>query len=88
MTLDQVQGRFFRTLLLENALTSFIALLCGKLKEKVSQESILRVLFERSGSRVETSSEVIYWVNTEGLSVPYRRMLAEVAEGLCAMDLK
>jgi hypothetical protein len=78
----------FRTLLLENALVSFIAVLCGKLKENVSLESILRVLFERSGSRVETSSEVIYWVNTEGLSVSYRRMLTEVAEGLSAMDLK
>lgn len=78
----------FRTLLLENALMIFIAVLCGKLKEKVSLESILRILFGRSGSRVETGREILYWINTEGLSVPYRRMLSEVVEGLCAMDLK
>lgn len=78
----------FRTLLLGNALISFMTVLCEKLEEKVSLESILRVLFERSGSRVETPSDVIYWVNLEGLSVPYRRMLVKVVKGLCAMDLK
>jgi hypothetical protein len=31
---------------------------------------------------------VVYWVNTAGLSVPYRHLLTKVVEGLCAMDLK
>ena len=77
-----------RTLLLENALTSFMAVLLGLLNRKVSLECLLKILFERSGSRVETDSQVIYWVNTTGLSVPYHRLLAEVVDGLCAMDLR
>jgi hypothetical protein len=77
-----------RTLLLENALTSFMAVLLGVLNLKVSLECLLKILFERSGSRVETDSQVIYWVNTAGISVPYHRLLAEIVEGLCAMDLR
>jgi hypothetical protein len=78
----------FRTLLVDNALVAFMALLCGQLQTKVSLDCILRVLFERSGARMETASHVVYWVNTAGLSVPYRRLLTEVVEGLCAMDLR
>ena len=37
---------------------------------------------------METVSQVVYWVNTAGLSLPYRRLLAEVVEGLCAMELR
>jgi len=78
----------FRTLFLENALTSFMTALVGNLQAKVSLACILSLLFERSGSRVETGSQVIYWVNTAGLSVPYRRLLGEVVAGLCAMHLQ
>ena len=78
----------FRTLLLENALTSFITALVGNLQAKVSLACILSLLFERSGSRVETGSQVIYWVNATGLSVTYRRLLEEVVDGLCAMTLR
>jgi len=77
-----------RTLLLENALRAFMGALMETLQTKVSLETILNLLFERSGARMETSSQVVYWVNTAGLSVPYRRLLTEVAEGLCAMDLR
>jgi hypothetical protein len=42
----------------------------------------------RSGARMETNSQVVYWVNTAGLSVPYRRLLSEVVDGLCMMDLR
>jgi hypothetical protein len=77
-----------RTLLLENALRAFMGALVGTLQAQVSLEMILNLLFERSGARMETSSQVVYWVNTAGLSVPYRRLLTEVAEGLCVMDLR
>jgi len=77
-----------RTLLLENALRAFMAVLLGTLQTQVSLERVLSLLFERSGARSETSSQVVYWVNTAGLSVPYRRLLTEVVEGLCAMDLR
>jgi hypothetical protein len=77
-----------RTLLLENTLRAFMIALLGTLQTKVSLETILHLLFERSGARIETSSQVIYWVNTAGLSVPYRHLLTKVVEGLCTMDLK
>ncbi len=77
-----------RTLLLENALMAFMVALCEHLPSKVSLDCILRILFERSGSRMETVSQVVYWVNTAGVSLPYRRLLAEVVEGLCAMELR
>src|SRR6266568_69525 len=77
-----------RTLLLENALMAFMVLLCGRLQTTVSLDCILRILFERSGSRMATASQVVYWVNTAGLSLPYRRLLSEVVDGLGAMELK
>jgi hypothetical protein len=78
----------FRTLLLENALTSFMAMLLGHLTMQVSLESLLRILFERSGARMETDSHVMYWVNTTGLSSAYQRLLTAVVDGLCAMELR
>ena len=77
-----------RTLLLENALTSFMAVLFGLLTMKMSLDCLLKILFERSGARVVTDSQVIYWVNTAGLSEPYHRRLVEIVAGLCAMDLR
>jgi hypothetical protein len=77
-----------RTLLLENALMSFMAALLGHLSMKVSLECLLKILFERSGARMETPSQVIYWINTTGLSVSYQRLLTAVVDGLCAMDVR
>jgi hypothetical protein len=51
-------------------------------------EQVVRLLFERSGARMETLSQVVYWVNTAGLSLPNRRLWSEVVEGRCAMDLQ
>jgi hypothetical protein len=77
-----------RTLLLENALRAFMVALCEHLPKQVSLDCLLRILFARSGARMETVSQVVYWVNTAGVSLPYRRLLAEVVEGLCAMELR
>jgi len=77
-----------RTLLLENALRAFMIALLGLLQTQVSLEMILHLLFERSGARMETNSQVVYWVNTAGLSVPYRRVLTEMVNGLCALDVR
>jgi hypothetical protein len=77
-----------RTLLLENALRAFMVALLGTFQTKVSLETILHLLFERSGARMATNSQVVYWVNIAGLSLPYRRLLSEVVDGLCAMDLR
>lgn len=77
-----------RTLLLENALMAFMAALLGNLQSKVSLACVLHMLLERSGAYLETASEIVYWVNTTGLSLPYRRLLEEVVDGRGAMDLR
>ena len=78
----------FRTLWLENALRAFVAVLLGRLQTQVSLQQVLCLLFERRGARMETRTQVVYWVNTAGLSLPNRRLLAEIVDGLCAMDLR
>jgi hypothetical protein len=77
-----------RTLLLENALTAFMAMLVGTLTMQVSLNCLLHLLFARSGARMETDSHILYWINTTGLSIAYQRLLTAVVDGLCAMDLR
>src|SRR5712691_9750474 len=77
-----------RTLLLENMLRAFMVALVATLHTKVSLQQVLSLFFERSGSRMETPSQVVSWVNTTGLSLSNRRLLSEIVEGLCAMDLQ
>jgi hypothetical protein len=77
-----------RTLLLENALMAFMAALLAQMQSQVSLECVSSLLFERSGARLETVSEIVYWVNTTGVSLSYRRLLEEVVDGLGAMDLR
>ena len=75
-------------LLRHRHLGAFVAVLLGMMQTKVSLEQVVRLLFERRGARMETPTQVVYWVNTAGLSLPYRRLLAEMVDGLCAMDLR
>jgi hypothetical protein len=77
-----------RTLFLENCLRTFVGALSALLSTKVSLPQVLSLLFERSGSRIETPSQVLYWVNSAGLSLSNRRLLSEVTQGLCAMGLQ
>ena len=77
-----------RTLVLENWLRAFMGALAATLHTKVSLPQVLSLLFERSGSRMETPSQIFYWVNSAGLSLSNRRLLSEVAQGLCAMGLQ
>ncbi len=77
-----------RTLFLENMLRAFLAALLATLQTQVSLEQVLRLAFERRGARMETPSQVVYWVNTTGLSLSNRRLLGDIVEGLCAMDLQ
>ena len=44
-----------------------------------------RLLFERSGSRMETPSQVVYWINSTGLSLSNRHLLREIAQGFYLM---
>ena len=68
-------------------LAVLVALLAG-LQIQVSLEQVLRLVFERRGARMETPSQVVYWVNSAGLSLSKRRLLGEIVEGLCAMGLQ
>jgi len=77
-----------RTLFLENMLRAFMAVLLATLPIVVSLEQVLGLLFERRGARMETSSQVIYWVNTAGLSLSNRLLLDKIVEGLSAMDVQ
>jgi hypothetical protein len=77
-----------RTLLLDNALQTFLAALLAVMQEPLSLECLVRLLFERSGARLDTTGEVIYWINSAGLSVSYRRLLRHVVAGLCAMNMQ
>ncbi len=77
-----------RTLRLENALRAFMVVLGARLQTQVRRDGLIRLLFERSGARMETDSQVVYWVNTAGFSVAYQRLLKELVEGLCAIDLQ
>ena len=76
-----------RTLFLENLLQDFMAVLLSVLPKKVSLEKVLKLLFERSGSRIEREQMVMYWINATGLSLGNRRVLDEIVEGLNAMGL-
>ena len=77
-----------RTLLLENGLLAFLVGLGETLSEKLGLESLLNILFGRSGLRLETDAEIRYWVNTAGLSSPYQRRLAQIVDGLNTMSLR
>lgn len=65
---------------------AFMAMRCAPLQTKVRLDGIVRILFERSGARMETPSQVVSWVNTAGLALAYRRLLTEVVDGLGGMD--
>jgi len=77
-----------RTLLLENMLRAFLAALLATLPIQVSLAQVLGLLFERRGARMETPSQVLYWVNSTGLSRSNRRLLGKIVEGLGAMSLQ
>ena len=76
-----------RTLLLENALLGFLTVLCTAMKETISLDGLLKLVFDRSGGCLETSAECLYWINTAGLSAAYRTLLGQVVTGICAMNL-
>jgi len=77
----------FRTLLLENFLRIFLSDLLDKISIKLSLESLISLLFKRSGAVIETYTQIIYWLNTAGLSKSYKKKLAKIIEGLNALNL-
>ncbi|MBF0202685.1 MAG: hypothetical protein HQK66_15560 [Desulfamplus sp.] len=76
-----------RTLILENCLMIFWNLLTKGAEINMGVDSLIEVLFNRTGSYIETSSKIVYWVTTKGLSVPYREKINKLAEAFNAMEL-
>ncbi len=64
-----------------------MSVLLSVLPTPVSLEQVLKLLFERSGSRIERDKGVMYWMNATGLSRGNRQRLSEIVEGLNAMGL-
>jgi len=77
-----------RTLFRENMRRAFLVVLVATLQTQVSWQQVLSLLFERRGARMETPSQVVYGVNSAGWSLSNRRLLREIVDGLCAMDLQ
>ncbi len=79
-----------RTLLLENSLIEFMSLLmtCIAGGVRMSLDSLIQILFERSGGLFETPYELVYWVNMKGLSKSNKRTMCKLIEGLNKMGLK
>lgn len=78
----------FRTLFLENMLLFFLTALLPNLSQKISLDLLIILFFKRSGSYIETSSEIIYLINTDGLSLSKERKLLEIVEGITKMGIK
>lgn len=77
----------FRTLLLENALMTFLTTLLTHLDCSVSLGCLLELLFERSGAYLETETEIWYLVRADGLSRAYQTRLIQILQALNAMSL-
>jgi len=77
----------FRTLLLENLLKLFLLTLHETIDIKLSLESLISLLFKRSGAVMQTCTQIIYWVNTDGLSKSYKEKLKKIIEGINTLNL-
>jgi len=79
-----------RTLLLENTLVEFMTLLMAHVAGSLSMnlDSLIKLLFERSGGLFETPSELVYLVNMKGLSKTNKRTMNKLIEALNQMGLE
>ena len=78
----------FRTLILENMLSSFQAVLLPLMSLPISLELILSLFFDRSGACIEKSGSLIYYINDQGLSAKNKQLLSEIIQAVNTMDLK
>ena len=78
----------FLTLHRGKALNTFLDELSVHLKQKISLETLMTLYFNRSGSLAETSSEIIYFLDTKGLSASDRQTLEDIVQAVTAMHIK
>lgn len=77
----------FRTLLLENALITFFMGLPNKSDIKEGLDTFIEIFLRRGGTYLETHSQIVYQINTSGLSTGYKETLEKIAQGLNLMNL-
>jgi hypothetical protein len=78
----------FLTFHREEYLNVFLDELSVYLKQKISLETLITLFFNRSGSMAETSSEIIYFLDTKGLSTSDRQTLADIVQAVTALNIK
>ena len=77
----------FRTLYLENLLLFFFSALAELIDIPLSLCSLLELFFKRSEGYYETASEIMYFLNEDGLSKSNKIKLNKIVEGCCKMNL-
>lgn len=77
----------FRTLFLENILKLFFSIISVSLSEQISIKTFIELFFYRPGFMVENDSEVIYWLELDGLSCKYKNILHSLAMGFNSISL-
>lgn len=78
----------FRTLLIENLLMAFISTLRELSSIELGADSIMELLFRRSGAMFETSSKIVYLVNVDGLSKQKRIVMLQLLDAMNKMGIK
>lgn len=78
----------FRTLLLENALMTFLTALLTHLEGSVSLGCLMELFFERSGAYLETETDICYLVRADGLSKTYQMLLIRILQAVNVMRLQ
>lgn len=76
-----------RTLHLENFLLMFLNILIEYSGISMGLDNLIETLFDRTGMYMETSSEISYWINLKGVSVPYKKKIVKLAEAYNMMGL-
>ena len=77
----------FRSLWLENALRSFVALISKFLAAPLDLEIALELFFFRTGIMFETEFKVVYYLSDENLSAKYKEILGQLVAGFNAIAL-
>jgi len=76
-----------RTLLLENTLIAFFLALLEKVEMKIGLDTLIALFFDRSGTIVESPTQIVYRLDINGVSEKYRSILEDIVQGINAMDL-
>ena len=76
-----------RTLLLENTLIAFFLALLEKVEMKIGLDTLIALFFDRSGTIVESPTQIVYRLDINGVSEKYRSILEDIVQGINAMGL-